>query len=88
MSNTSFAIILMVKTELVALLCLSSWCIVVVVWLFLVVPRGLSAVCDCDISSSYSLTISEAFCLRFHRRLRVSSLQKIKIYKGNYILSE
>ena len=35
---SSFAIILMGKRELVALLGLSSWCLVVVVWLFLVVP--------------------------------------------------
>ena len=27
------------KRELVALLCLSSWCLVFVVWLFLAVPR-------------------------------------------------
>ena len=35
---SSFAIILMGKRELVALLNLSSWCLVIVVWLFLVVP--------------------------------------------------
>ena len=35
---SSFAIILMGKRELVALLSLSSWCPVIVVWLFLVVP--------------------------------------------------
>ena len=35
---SSFAIILK-KRELVALLSLSSWCLVVVVWLFLAVPR-------------------------------------------------
>ena len=35
---SSFAIILMGKGELVALLSLSSWCLVIVVWLFLVVP--------------------------------------------------
>ena len=35
---SSFAIILMGKRELVDLLSLSSWCIVVVVWLFLAVP--------------------------------------------------
>ena len=35
---SSFAIILMGMTELVALLSLSSWCLVVVVWLFLAVP--------------------------------------------------
>ena len=27
------------KRELVALLCLSSWCLVIVVWLFLTMPR-------------------------------------------------
>ena len=35
---SSFAIILMGKRELVALLSLSSCCLVIVVWLFLVVP--------------------------------------------------
>ena len=35
--HSSFAIILMEKRELVALLSLSSWCLVMVVWLFLVV---------------------------------------------------
>ena len=35
---TSFAIILMGKRELVALLSLSSWCLVIAVWLFLAVP--------------------------------------------------
>ena len=36
--NSSFAIILMGNRELVALLSLSSWCLVIVVWLFLAVP--------------------------------------------------
>ena len=47
---SSFAIILMGKRELVALLSLFSRCLVIVVWL---IPRGtggLSAVCDCGIS--------------------------------------
>ena len=35
----SFAIVLMGKRELVALLCLSSWCLVIVVCLFLAVSR-------------------------------------------------
>ena len=35
---SSFAIILMGKRELVALLSLSSWCFVIVVWFFLAVP--------------------------------------------------
>ena len=38
--RSSIAIILMGKTELVALLNLSSWCLVMVERLFLVVPRG------------------------------------------------
>ena len=38
MSNSSFAIILMGKRELVALLSLSSWCLVIVVWLLVAVP--------------------------------------------------
>ena len=37
--QSSFAIILMGKCELVALLCLFSWCLVIVVWLFLEMPR-------------------------------------------------
>ena len=35
---SSFAIILMGKRELVVLLNLSSWCLVIAVWLFLAVP--------------------------------------------------
>ena len=38
-SNSIFAIILMEKRELVALLCLSPWCLVIVLRLFLAVPR-------------------------------------------------
>ena len=56
MSFLVLAIILMGKRELVALLIVSSWCLVIVVWLFLAV-QGLSTVCDCGISWSYSLTI-------------------------------
>ena len=38
--RSSIAIILMGKRELVASLDLSSWCLLVVGWLFLAVPRG------------------------------------------------
>ena len=38
--HSSFAIILMGKRELVDLLSLSSWSLVMVVWLFLAVPWG------------------------------------------------
>ena len=37
--HSSFAIILMGKRELIALLCLSSWFLAIVVWLFLPIPR-------------------------------------------------
>ena len=47
---SSFAITWMGKRELVALLGLSSWCLVMVVWLILAVPCFFSAVCDCGIS--------------------------------------
>ena len=40
MSILVLQIILMGKRELVALLNLSSWCLVMVEWLFLAVPRG------------------------------------------------
>ena len=37
--HSSFAIILMGTRKLIALLCLSSCCLVIVVWLFLTVPQ-------------------------------------------------
>ena len=46
MSILVFAIILMGKRELVALLSLSSWFLMMVVWLFILVPW----VCGCGIS--------------------------------------
>ena len=36
--HSSFAIILMGMREPVALLCLSFWCLVIIVWLFIAVP--------------------------------------------------
>ena len=48
--HSSFAVILMGKRELVALLSLSSWCLMMGC---VALPRGvmgLSAVCDCGIS--------------------------------------
>ena len=37
--HSTFTIILMGKRELVTLLCVSFWCLVIVVWLFLTMPR-------------------------------------------------
>ena len=36
--NSSYAIILIGKRELVAMLSLSSWCLVIIMWRFLAVP--------------------------------------------------
>ena len=38
--HSSIAVILMGKSELIALLNLSSWCLMMVEWLFLAVPWG------------------------------------------------
>ena len=46
--HSSIAIILVGKREVVALLDLSSWCLVMVERLFLPVPQA-AAVCDCGI---------------------------------------
>ena len=45
---SGFAVVLMWRGQLVALLGLSSWCLMMVVWLIL--AMGLTAVCDCGIS--------------------------------------
>ena len=48
--HSSFAIIFMEKKELIALFSCSSWCLQIVVWLFLAVLWVFSAVYDCGIS--------------------------------------
>ena len=48
--HSSFATILMEKRELVALLSLSSWCLVMECVAFPRGAMGSSAVCDCGIS--------------------------------------
>ena len=48
--NSSFAIILTVKRNCVALLSLSSWCHVFAVWLILAVSCVLSVDCDIPLS--------------------------------------
>ena len=49
-AHSSFSIMLMGKRELVSLLGLSSWCLVMVVWLFFTVPQVCLQVCDYGIS--------------------------------------
>ena len=53
--HSSIAVILMGKRGLVALLGLSSWCLMMVEFSLPRSAMGLSAVCDCGISCSYSL---------------------------------
>ena len=55
--NSCFVVIFMGKRELVALLSLSSWCLMIVVWLFVLVPWVCLQFCDCGNSRSYSRTI-------------------------------
>ena len=55
--HSSIAIILVGKRELVALLNLSSWCLVMVERLFLAVPRGCLRFVIVVFFLSYSLTI-------------------------------
>ena len=59
-AHSSIAIIFMGKGELVALLNLSSWCLVMVERLFLAVPRGCLRFVICGISRLYSLTIFDS----------------------------
>ena len=83
--HSSFAIILMGKRELVALLVhkLSSWCLVIAVWHFLAV---LSAVCDCGSSFPYSLTIlfSKLKCNEMIKNANVVSRQSCYLSTSNY----
>ena len=70
--HSSFVIISMEKRELIALLCLfvflvSRDCCVA----FPHDTTGLSAVCDCGISYSYSLTILNAFSASTKKQIRL-----------------
>ena len=82
--HSSIAIILMGKRELVALLNLSSWCLVMVERLFLAVPRGclrFVIVVFPDhthlLFSSYIMNIQLLF-FEFNREKNVTNLQQIK----------
>ena len=66
--HSSIAVILMEKRELVALFNLSSWCLLMVEWLFLAVPWGclrfVIVVCP---DHTYLLFLSNVyFCVRSH----------------------
>ena len=56
-AHSSFPIISSEKRELVALLCLSSWCLVIFVWLLLTMPRVCLPVVIMFFIISFTLTI-------------------------------
>ena len=55
--HSRFATILKGKRELVVLRSLSSWCLVIVLWLFLAVPQVCLQLVIVVLTLSYSLTI-------------------------------
>ena len=68
--HSSIAIILMGKRELVALLNLSSWCLVMVEWLFLAVPGGCLQFVIVVFPDHTHLLFKSLFGKYCHRRLR------------------
>ena len=62
---SSFAIMMIGKRELVALLGLSSWCLLIVVWLFLTVPWVCIPFVMVVFLLSYSLTMFETTLVTF-----------------------
>ena len=74
--NSSIAIILMGKRELVASLNLSTWCLVMVEWLFLAVPWGcLRFVIVVFTDHTHLLFWAFQFWWEFCQELRVTIVQ-------------
>ena len=63
--HSSIAIILMGKRELIALLYLSSWCLVMVERLFLAVPRGCLQFVIVVFPDHTHLLFLSVYCVRF-----------------------
>ena len=76
--HSSIAIILMGKRELVALLNLSSWCLVMVEWLFLAVPWGCLR--------SVIVVFPEILTYYFFLFLLVKSVMQIRVPGCIYML--
>ena len=74
--HSSIAIILMEKRELVALLNLSSWCLVMVKWLFLAVTWGylrfIIVVFPDHTHLLFSMSYTKLICCFFLMALRVN----------------
>ena len=70
--HSSIAIILIGKRELVDLLNLSSWCLVMVEWLFLAVPRGcLRFVIMIFLDHTYYFSCSSQLYMEFHTLIKL-----------------
>ena len=87
--HSSIAIMLMGKRELIALLNLSSWCLVIVKWLFFAVPWVCLPFGDCGISSSYSLIIFDVVVSkigekRYHMEIAKLPYAEMKYIKWRY----
>ena len=70
--HSSIAIILIGKREMVDLLNLSSWCLVMVEWLFLTVPRGcLRFVIMIFPDHTYYFSYSSQLYMEFHTLIKL-----------------
>ena len=76
--HSSIAIILMGKNKLIALLNLSSWCLVMVEWLFLAVPRGCLQFVIVVFPDHTHLTIYVTSASRYHQRYQSRSSMYIR----------
>ena len=73
--HSSIAIILIGKRELVNLLNLSSWCLVMVEWLFLAVPQGCLRFVDMIFPDhTYYLSYSSQLYMEFHTLIKTNWL--------------
>ena len=77
--HSSIAIILMGKRELIALLNLSSWCLVMVEWLFLAVPRGCLQFVIVEFPDHTHLLFLPSILSLFHMNVRFYLSYDIKI---------
>ena len=89
--RSGFAIILMGKRELVALLGLSFWCLVVAVWLFLAVPwvcQQFVIVVFSDHTHYFRVTVpTRPTFFQFHRTNNQKVCNTEIVFLGLYMLS-
>ena len=83
--HSSFAVILMGKRKLAALLNLISLCLAIAVWLFLASAMGLSAVCDCGFPDHTHLLILHIQTKHFYMIVSIITFPKVISNVVNYI---